>query len=129
MGAGPATLAKRNTTSDVAPWLHGVLEGSRGLQQPPFHGHQIFESLVCWGGGIGIRAGLRNQILRVRLPPPVPKFMWAGMFRGGDGPLQGLCGGFDSLPVHQVYGEDSVIGSTAGCGPVSMGSNPISHPK
>lgn len=51
------------------------------------------------------------------------------MFRGGDGPLQGLCGGFDSLPVHQVYGEDSVIGSTAGCGPVSMGSNPISHPK
>lgn len=27
------------------------------------------------------------------------------MFPGGDGPLQGLCGGFDSRPVHQVLEE------------------------
>ena len=37
--------------------------------------------IVCPGDGIGIRTGLRNQVLRVRVSPRAPKVFYASVIQ------------------------------------------------
>ena len=55
--------------------------------------------------------------------------MWAAMFQGGEGHLQCTCGGFDSLAVHQVRVEGSLMVKRKVVALVTVGSSPIPQPK
>ncbi len=112
---GPATTGYAN-------WHSGEVESLVPVGSTPT---SVTDNMIPWSNGEGAWVTTRKAVVRLhpgslvekrsvgvlaahllgKEEDPVqlrdgPLDLWAGMFPGGDGPLQGRCGGFDSHPVH-----------------------------